>query len=62
MPRISVAMATYNGARFIAEQLASLATQEVLPYELVVCDDGSTDGTPEIVERLTPDDGFEGAA
>lgn len=55
-------MATYNGARYIGEQLESLATQEVLPCELVVCDDGSTDGTPEIVERLTPDDGFEGAA
>jgi len=47
-------MATYNGARFIAEQLASLATQEVLPCELVVCDDGSSDGTPETVEAFAP--------
>lgn len=45
-------MATFNGARFIAEQLNSLATQEVLPYELVVCDDGSSDGTPEMVETF----------
>lgn len=45
-------MATFNGARFIAEQLNSLATQEMLPYELVVCDDGSSDGTPEMVETF----------
>lgn len=50
VPRISVAMATYNGTCFIAEQLASLSAQEVLPFELVVCDDGSSDGTPEMVE------------
>lgn len=45
-------MATYNGARFIAEQLRSIAGQDVLPFELVVCDDGSSDGTPEIVEQF----------
>lgn len=45
-------MATDNGARFIAEQLASLVGQEVMPFELVVCDDGSSDGTPEIVEAF----------
>jgi len=42
-------MATYNGARHVAEQLASLASQTVLPYELVVTDDASTDATPDIV-------------
>lgn len=52
VPRISVAMATYNGARFIAEQLTSLSAQEVLPFELVVCDDGSSDGTPDMVEEF----------
>lgn len=45
-------MATYNGARFIAEQLDSIAVQDVLPFELIVCDDGSNDGTPEIVEQF----------
>jgi glycosyltransferase involved in cell wall biosynthesis len=45
----SVALATYNGARFIAEQLDSLARQALLPAELVVTDDTSTDNTPEIV-------------
>lgn len=46
---ISVAMATYNGERFIREQLESLAAQTRLPDELVVTDDGSTDRTLEIV-------------
>lgn len=52
MIRISIAMATYNGERFIAEQLESLAAQTVAPHELVVCDDGSTDGTLGIVEAF----------
>jgi glycosyltransferase involved in cell wall biosynthesis len=51
-PRISIAMATYNGARFIEEQLDSIAAQTLLPAELVVTDDGSTDGTVGILERF----------
>jgi glycosyltransferase involved in cell wall biosynthesis len=50
--KISVAMATYNGARYIGEQLASLAAQTRLPDELVVTDDASSDGTVGIVERF----------
>ena len=49
---ISVAMATYNGERFLQKQLDSLARQTLLPFELVVCDDGSTDGTLEILRRF----------
>lgn len=47
---ISVAMATYNGERYLPQQLSSLAEQTRLPAELVVCDDRSTDGTRAIVE------------
>lgn len=50
--RISIAMATYNGAKHIQEQLDSIAKQVCLPYELVVCDDGSTDSTVEIVRKF----------
>ena len=49
---ISVAMATYNGGRFLQEQLGSLARQTLLPFELVVCDDGSTDGTLDLLLRF----------
>jgi len=49
---VSVALATFNGAQFLEEQLGSLARQTLKPAELVICDDGSTDGTAAIVERL----------
>ena len=51
-PRISVALATYNGERFLQEQLDSLAQQTCKPYELVVTDDGSTDKTIEILNTF----------
>ena len=46
---VSVAMATFNGSRYLSTQLASLAAQEQLPDELVVVDDLSTDNTLEII-------------
>jgi glycosyltransferase involved in cell wall biosynthesis len=49
---ISVALCTYNGTRFLQEQLASLQAQECLPEELVVCDDRSTDNTVELLESF----------
>jgi hypothetical protein len=48
-PAISVALCTYNGAQFLAEQLASLRAQTLLPVELIVCDDYSTDHTLDVV-------------
>lgn len=47
---ISVAIATYNGDRFLQAQLDSLYAQTHLPDEVVVCDDCSTDGTASILE------------
>lgn len=47
--RVSIAMATYNGAQYLREQLDSLAAQTRPPDELVVTDDGSTDSTLEIL-------------
>jgi len=49
---ISIAMTTYNGERFLKEQLDSFLWQTRLPDELVVCDDGSTDRTLEILENF----------
>jgi glycosyltransferase involved in cell wall biosynthesis len=46
---ISVALCTYNGQRFVAQQLASLAKQTRAPDELIICDDGSTDQTLQII-------------
>lgn len=50
--KLSIAMCTYNGARHLQEQLNSIARQTRLPDELVVCDDGSSDGTPEVVQAF----------
>jgi len=47
--RISIAMATYNGAAFLREQLDSIIAQSRLPDELIVCDDQSTDETVQIL-------------
>lgn len=50
--RVSVAMCTYNGARFLPAQLESLASQTLVPDELVVVDDGSTDDTESLVREF----------
>ncbi len=46
---VSVALCTYNGSRFLAGQLESIRRQTQGPFEVIVCDDGSTDSTAEIV-------------
>jgi glycosyltransferase involved in cell wall biosynthesis len=52
MAGISIALATYNGETYLAEQLESLAAQTRLPAELVVADDCSTDRTVEIANEF----------
>jgi glycosyltransferase involved in cell wall biosynthesis len=49
---LSVAMCTFNGAQFLGAQLSSIALQNRPPDELVVCDDGSSDGSIEIVAQF----------
>ena len=49
MVKISVIMCTYNGVAYLGEQLDSLRTQTLPPHELVVQDDGSTDGTMDLL-------------
>lgn len=49
---VSVVIATFNGARFIEEQLESLGAQTYTPHELIVSDDGSTDDTLALVARF----------
>lgn len=49
-PLISVVMATYNGSRFLAEQMDSILAQTYRPIELVVVDDNSTDNTRAVLD------------
>lgn len=49
---ISVALCTYNGERYILEQLTSIARQDRLPDELIVVDDASADATVALVRQF----------
>ncbi len=56
--RVAVAMATYNGAAFLDQQLASILTQLPEDGQLVISDDGSRDGTWEKLELLAAQDSW----
>ena len=47
-----MALCTYNGEKFIEEQLESILSQSLLPGEVVISDDGSTDRTLDVVRRV----------
>ena len=46
---VSVAMATYNGEKYLVEQLDSILTQTHPIYEIIIVDDGSSDKTLDIL-------------
>lgn len=52
-PLVSVVLASYNHARFIGQAVESVLNQTMGDLELLVIDDGSTDGTPEVVEKIS---------
>jgi len=54
--RISVVVPVYNVAGYLETCLQSLAQQTISDLEIVVVDDGSTDGSPEIAERFVSQD------
>lgn len=56
--RISIALCTYNGATYLQEQLQSFLAQSHRPYELVVCDDQSTDATAELIRAFASEAAF----
>ena len=49
--KLSIVMTTYNGIRYIEEQLESIVNQERKADEVLIFDDGSNDGTPEFIEK-----------
>lgn len=52
-PRITVAVAIYNGAQFLAETLASLLAQSLPDFRLICLDDASTDDSVAIASRFS---------
>jgi glycosyltransferase involved in cell wall biosynthesis len=55
-PAVSVLMPVYNCERFVRQAVASVLGQTAPDFELIVIDDGSTDGSRRIVERLARTD------
>lgn len=53
--KVSLIIVTYNAPQYLALVLESVCRQKVLPYEVVVADDGSTDDTRQLVESLQND-------
>lgn len=53
MPKISVCIPTYNRAHFLPLAIDSVFAQTISDWELIVCDDGSQDATPELMARYT---------
>ena len=51
-PRVSIVLPVWNGALFLEEALTSLRSQSLGGFELIIIDDGSDDGTPEIIRRV----------
>jgi hypothetical protein len=49
-PRVDVVVGTFNGERFLREQLDSIAAQDGVEWRVIVRDDGSSDGTLSIVD------------
>ena len=55
-PKVDILMATYNGERYIEEQIESLQKQSYSNWSLLVSDDGSSDNTIEAVARIAQND------
>ena len=58
IPSVSIIIVNYNGAAHLSECLDSLAAQQYRDYEVLVVDNNSNDGSPEIVREHFPDVGL----
>jgi glycosyltransferase involved in cell wall biosynthesis len=55
VPPLTVAIPTCNGAAYLGETLRSILDQDCVPFDLLVCDDRSDDGTVDLVRALAGD-------
>ncbi len=57
-PKVTVRMSAYNHEAYVEQAILSIVNQTYQDFELLVIDDGSTDNTPKILERLSQEHGF----
>lgn len=53
MKKVNIIMATYNGRLYVKEQIESILRSTYQNFVITVCDDGSTDGTINILEQMS---------
>lgn len=56
MEKITILLAAYNGAQYIDQMIQSIQAQTATNWRLILSDDNSEDGTPEILERYAQED------
>jgi glycosyltransferase involved in cell wall biosynthesis len=54
MPKVSVIIPTYNTVSYLAEAVESVLKQSFRDFEIVIVDDGSTDGTLDVAKQFEP--------
>lgn len=50
--KISVVIPVYNVKKYVKQAVDSILAQSVAPYEVIIVDDGSTDGSGDLLEEL----------
>ena len=55
MEKVCVLQSTYNGKKYLKEQIDSILNQENVDVQLIVRDDGSNDSTPDILSKYSND-------
>lgn len=55
-PKVTIGLAVYNGEEYLEECVSSILAQTFKDFELVICDNCSTDATPDICARLVASD------
>ena len=51
--KISIVVAVYNGEKYLKEQIDSFLNQTLLPDEIIICDDCSSDKTIKILKEIS---------